>query len=409
MAVRYANARLPDGSQHHIEVEGGRIAALLPISAPPTGKDTVDLGGAFVLPPLVDGHIHLDKTLLGLPWVPNQAAGNQVADRIEAERKVRAARSLPEAETGANLVRQVMASGTLHMRTHVDIDNQLGLRNLHEILKVRERFRDLVTIEIVAFPQSGVRRSPGTAELLDAAIAEGADLVGGLDPVGIDGDQDGHLDAIFGVAGKHGVGVDIHLHDGGEGGLAQIEAIARRTRAAGLQGKVAISHAFALGSVPTMSAARTADLLAGTGVAIMSHGPGGATIPPIRLLREHGVRVFGGSDNIRDAWSPFGNGDMLERAMMIAYRANFRHDEELALAFDMVTGTAADVLGIAPYGIAVGGPADFVVVEAQSLAEAVAARPRRKLVIKAGKVVAGDGALAVSPRQSDGAIMRDSH
>ena len=389
----YANARLPDGNQHHIEVEGGRISALLPISAPPSGKDTLDLGGAFVMPPLVDGHIHLDKTLLGLPWVPNQATGNRVADRIEAERKVRASRTLPEVETGSNLVRQVMASGTLHMRTHVDIDNQLGLRNLQEILKVRERFRDLVTIEIVAFPQSGVLRSPGTAELLDSAISEGADLVGGLDPVGIDGDLDGHLDGIFGVAAKHGVGVDIHLHDGGESGIVQMLAIAQRTEAAGLQGKVAISHAFALGSVSMDSAARTADVLARFRIAIMSHGPGGATIPPLKLLKEHGVEVFGGSDNIRDAWSPFGNGDMLDRAMMIAYRANFRHDHELALAFEMVTDAGARVLGLPDYGLRAGGPADFVAVEAESLAEAVATRRRRKLVVKAGRVIAEDGVL----------------
>jgi cytosine/creatinine deaminase len=281
------------------------------------------------------------------------------------------------------------------MRSHVDIDNQLGLKNLHEILKVRERFRDLVTIQIVAFPQSGILRSPGTAALLDAAIADGADLLGGLDPVGIDGDLNGHLDPIFAIAERRGVGIDIHLHDGGESGIAQIRAIAERTRAAGLQGKVAVSHAFALGSVPIELAERTSDLLAETGVAIMSHGPGGATIPPIKLLREHGVRVFGGSDNIRDAWSPFGNGDMLERAMMIGYRANFRHDAELALAFDMVSRTAADVLGIADYGIAVGGPADFVVVEAGSLAEAVATRPRRKLVVKAGRMVAKDGVLVL--------------
>jgi cytosine deaminase len=389
--VRFASATLPDGSKHDIEVSGGRIAALLPASD--TGD--LDLKGALTLPPLVDGHIHLDKTLLGLPWVPNQAAGNQVSDRIEAERKVRAARTVPEAETGANLVRQIVASGTLHMRSHVDIDNQLGLKNLREILRVRERFAELVTIQIVAFPQSGILRSPGTADLLAAAMAEGADLLGGLDPVGIDGDLDGHLDPIFGIAERRGCGIDIHLHDGGEAGLAQIEAIARRTRAAGLQGKVTISHAFALGSVPAVSAARTADLLAETGVAIMSHGPGGATIPPIKLLREHGVRVFGGSDNIRDAWSPFGNGDMLERAMMIGYRANFRHDEELALAFDMVTKAAADVLGIDGYGIAAGGPADFVVVEAGSLAEAVATRPRRKFVVKAGRVVAKDGVLVL--------------
>lgn len=391
--MRFSNATLAAGGRRDIEVAGGRIAALLPASGEPATGDTIDLGGALVLPPLVDGHIHLDKTLLGLPWVPNQAAGNRVADRIEAERKVRAARTVPESETGANLVRQVVASGTLHLRSHVDIDNRLGLRNLHEILKVRERFRDVVTIQIVAFPQSGILASPGTAALLDAAIAEGADLLGGLDPVGIDGDLDGHLDAIFAIAGRRGVGIDIHLHDGGEGGLAQIEAIAERTRAGGLAGKVAVSHAFALGSVPPETARRAADLLAESGVAIMSHGPGGATMPPIRLLKEHGVRVFGGSDNIRDAWSPFGNGDMLDRAMMIGYRANFRHDEELALAFDMVTKTAADVLGIEGYGIAAGGLADFVVVEAETLAEAVATRPRRKLVVKAGRIVARDGVL----------------
>jgi len=389
--VRFANATLPDGSSHDIEVEGGRISALLPASM--GGQGAVDLTGTLVLPPLVDGHIHLDKTLLGLPWVPNQAAGNKVADRIEAERRVRAARTVPEFETGSNLVRQVVASGTLHMRSHVDIDNRLGLRNLHEVLKIREHFRDLVTIEIVAFPQSGILRSPGTAGLLDEALAQGADLVGGLDPVGIDGDLDGHLDAVFSIAQRRGAGVDIHLHDGGEGGLAQILEIARRTEATGLQGKVAVSHAFALGSVSTDSVTRAADTLARAGVAIMSHGPGGATIPPLKLLREHGVEVFGGSDNIRDAWSPFGNGDMLDRAMQIGYRANFRHDEELAFAFDMVTAAGARVLGLADYGLRVGGRADFVAVEATTLAEAVATRKRRNLVVKSGRIVAMDGAL----------------
>jgi cytosine deaminase len=389
--VRFANATLPDGSRCDIDVEGGRIAALLPAS--PATPDAVDLGGTLVLPPLVDGHIHLDKTLLGLPWVPNQAAGNQVSDRIEAERRVRAARTVPEFETGSNLVRQVIASGTLHMRTHVDVDNQLGLRNLHEVLKIRDHFRDLVTIEIVAFPQSGILRSPGTAALLDEAIAQGADLVGGLDPVGIDGDLDAHLDAVFTIAERRGIGVDIHLHDGGEAGLSQILAIAERTEASGLQGKVAVSHAFALGSVSIDRVTRAADVLARAGVAIMSHGPGGATIPPLKLLRERGVEVFGGSDNIRDAWSPFGNGDMLERAMLIGYRANFRHDEELALALDMVTAAAARVLGLADYGFKVGGPADFVTVEATTLAEAVATRKRRNLVVKSGRIVARDGVL----------------
>ncbi len=371
------NARLPDGHRHDIEIRDGRIIAL----RPPTDSEPAVL----VMPPLVDGHIHLDKTLLGLPWVPNQAAGNAVADRIEAERKVRAQRTV--SETGANLVKQVVASGTLHMRTHVDIDNELGLRNLHAILEVRERFRDTVTIQIVAFPQSGIARSPGTDKLLDEAIAQGADLVGGLDPVGIDRDLDGHLDAIFAVANRRGVGIDIHLHDGGEGGIAEMLAIAERTRTLGLDGKVAISHAFALGSVATELAERTADVLAESGVAIMSHGPGAATMPPLPMLRAHGVEVFGGSDNIRDAWSPFGNGDMLERAMLIGYRANFRHDEELMLPYRMVTEAAARVLGLKDYGIKVGGPADFVAVEAGSIAEAIATRPPRKWVMQAGRIL----------------------
>ncbi len=258
---------------------------------------------------------------------------------------------------------------------------------------MRERFRDLVTIEIVAFPQSGIVRSPGTAKLLEEAIAQGADLVGGLDPVGIDGDLDGHLGTIFGIASRRGVGLDIHLHDGGEGGLAEIVAIAQRTKALGLKGRVAVSHAFALGSVSTELARSTADLLAEAGVAIMSHGPGAATMPPVKLLKEHGVEVFSGSDNIRDAWSPFGNGDMLERAMLVGYRANFRHDHELRLAFEMVTAAPARVLGLKDYGLKVGGPADLVVVEASGVPEAVATRPRRKMVIKAGRVVARDGAL----------------
>jgi len=382
------NATLPDGGKHDVQIEDGRIAAFLP----PTTSEP----GVMLLPPLVDGHIHLDKTLLGLPWVPNQAAGNTVSDRIEAERKVRAARTLSEAETGANLVRQVVATGTLHMRSHVDIDNQLGLKNLHAVLELRERFRDLVTIQIVAFPQSGLLRSPGTVALLDEAVAQGADLLGGLDPVGIDGNLAGHLDPIFAIAGKHGTGIDLHLHDGGEGGIAQMLAIAERTRAGGLEGKVAISHAFALGSVPTDLAARTADTLAEAGIAIMSHGPGAGTMPPLPLLRAHGVEVFGGSDNIRDAWSPFGNGDMLERAMLIGYRGNFRHDHELKLAYEMVTEAAARVLGLKDYGIKVGGSADFVAVEAETLAEAVAARPRRKWVMKAGRIVARDGVLVAA-------------
>jgi cytosine deaminase len=262
---------------------------------------------------------------------------------------------------------------------------------LHALLKVREAARDSVDIQIVAFPQSGVCVAPGVADLLDAAIAEGADLVGGLDPAGIDNNVEGHLDAIFGIAERRGVGLDIHLHDPGALGCFELRAIAERTLAAGLAGRVAVSHAFALGAVDDWEFARTAAALARADVAIMTNGPGAVTMPPVKRLRAAGVRVFAGSDNIRDAWSPLGEGDMLERAMLIAYRQDFRANADLELAFELATVASAQVLGIADYGLRPGGAADLVAINAGSIAEAVAARPKRSLVIKRGRVVARDG------------------
>jgi cytosine deaminase len=277
------------------------------------------------------------------------------------------------------------------VRTHVDIDSEVGLDSLHALLSVREETRDFIDMEIVAFPQSGVIADPGAADLLDQAIAEGAHLVGGLDPAGIDGDVGGHLDAIFGIAERRGVGLDIHLHDSGALGCYELREIAGRTLAAGLGGRVAVSHAFALGSVDEAELGSTAGALANARVAIMTSGPGLDPMPPVRRLIDAGVEVFAGSDNIRDAWSPYGSGDMLERAMLIGYRQGFLADEDLELAFSLAGAAGARVLGLAGYGLSLGAPADLVAIGAGSIAEAVASHPPRKLVMKRGRILARDG------------------
>ena len=159
------------------------------------------------------------------------------------------------------------------------------------------------------------------------------------------------------------------------------------------EGRTVISHAYCLGQASEGRLTKIAINLAKAGISIMTTAPADCPAPPVAALRAAGVNVCMGSDGIRDAWSPFGNGDMLDRAMMIAYRANFRHDHELALAFEMVTDAGARVLGLPDYGLRVGGPADFMAVEAETLAEAVATRRQRKLVVKAGRVIAQDGAL----------------
>ena len=232
------------------------------------------------------------------------------------------------------------------------------------------------------------------SDLLDQAIADGADLVGGLDPAGIDRDVEGHLDAIFGIAERRGVGLDIHLHDPGPLGCFELRQIAARASATGLVGRVAVSHAFALGAVDDYELGRTIEALARADVAIMTNGPGPAPMPPVRRLIADGVRVFSGSDNIRDAWSPYGNGDMLQRAMLIGYRQGLLADDDLTLAFELGNSRSAEILGLRDHGLRVGASADLVAIPAASVPEAVAAYPPRALVMKRGRVVARGGALA---------------
>jgi len=390
------HATLPDGSDAAIGIAAGCIAAIeADAAALESVRPAVDLGGRLVIPGLVEGHAHLDKTFLGEAWKPHRPCSGDfdVGERVAIEKDLLAEAGPVEARARA-LLETAIAHGTTHMRSHFDIDAEVGLRNLEALLGVRERYRESISIQLVAFPQSGIFKSPGTLELMDEALKLGADLVGGLDPASFDGDVDGHLDAVFGLAERHGAGVDIHLHDPDTLGLFQLDAIAERTLALGMQGRVAVSHAWALGEVPPASLAPAAERLAKAGVAIMTNAPGSNAFPPVLPMRAAGVTVFAGSDNVRDAWWPYGDADMLERAMLIGYRSGFYTDEELAVAFDLVTASGAKVLGLADYGLEVGAPADLVVLDARSVPEAVVARPHRRDVYKAGRLVARDGVFS---------------
>jgi cytosine deaminase len=312
--MRITDARLPTGALADITIAAGRIAAI----DPPSGAlADHDARGRLILPALTDGHVHLDKTLWGMPWRPNES-GASVRSRIEAERRIRPTLATPVQSRAQALLNAMAAHGTVALRTHADIDDTTGLGNLHAVLEVAQANRHRLDIQIVAFPQSGITTRPGVAELLDQALAQGADLIGGLDPQSIDGDADAHLDVVFRLATRHAKGIDIHLHDAGPSGNEQLRAIARRTVETGLSGKVTVSHAFSLGTPDARDFARTADALAAAGVAILTSAPGAAPMPPVLALRQHGVTIFAGNDNIRDLWSPHGTGDMLERVWLVA-------------------------------------------------------------------------------------------
>src|SRR5580700_8815590 len=156
-------------------------------------------------------------------------------------------------------------------------------------------------------------------------------------------------------------------------GLFNVQEICTRTKALGLQGKVTISHGFCLGSITERKAAEAAEMMAEAGVALVTHGAGGLTMPPVEILRAAGVLVFAGNDDIRDTWSPYGTGDLLERAAIIGWKGDFRRDGQIATAFDLVSAAAAKALGIADYGVAVGGAATLFTIAASSVPEAIAA------------------------------------
>jgi cytosine deaminase len=390
----FRNLRLGDGSPSAISVIEGRIAAIG--TAAKAGPDTniVDLDGALVLPGFVEGHIHLDTSFYGDTWRPHvpYTAGFDVRERVAIQHRNMAA-AAPMDQRARNQLELCITNGSVAMRSHVMVDGSVGLKSLETIVAVREQYRDLIDIQLVAFPQSGILTCPGTTELLDAAFDYGADVIGGLDPASLDRDVKGHLDVVFEIAEKRGVPVDFHLHESNMMGVFSIEEIAARTRALDMQGKVVISHAYGLGDVPTDTVRRIADLLAESGVAIMTNAPGARAFPPVLTLREAGVTVFAGSDNIRDSWWPYGDGDMLGRAMMIGYRSGFLTDDALGVAFDMVTGNGARALGIKDYGLQVGAPADFVVVKAAHIPEAVVAVPKPRTVYRRGKCIVRDGVL----------------
>ena len=216
-----------------------------------------------------------------------------------------------------------MRFGTSFVRTHVDVDTDAGLSSIEGVRAAAERLADKVTVEIVAFPQSGLLVRPGTVELLDAAMSEGADLVGGIDPAGFDRDPVGHLNAVFGVAERHAARVDIHLHDRGELGAWELELIAERTKALGMEQRVTVSHAFALATVNERRQSELVDLLATSGISVATAVPITVPMIPLSALHTAGVQVGVGNDGIRDLWSPYGNGDLLERAMLMASRCGF--------------------------------------------------------------------------------------
>jgi cytosine/creatinine deaminase len=386
------NVRPMGGTTVDMLIKNGFIHQMEP-EIIPVDETTQVLEGQnqLLLPGLVDAHAHVDKNLLGLPWHRNQVPGSRIRDYVDNERRLRRELNLSTRTQSAHQARAAVAAGTTHIRTHVDIDTEAGLAHFEGVMGTREEFEEALTMQLVAFPQSGMLVRPGTVELLEEAVKMGAECIGGLDPSTVDRDPVRHLDTIFGIADRYGVELDIHLHEPGMLGAFAVELIAERTQALGLQGRVTISHVFCLGMIEESYLNQLIDLLLENRITIMSLGSGTSQFPPLKRLYEAGISLCTGTDGVRDTWGPYNSVDILERVKLLGYRSGLRKDADIEMLLQIATCGGAKVMGDEDYGLQVGKRADLVIVAAETPAQAVIEKPVRTYVIKRGRLVAADG------------------
>jgi cytosine deaminase len=387
-------ARPWGGPAADVRIVDGSIAGILPAGTIPEADETlIDGRDRILLPSFADVHVHLDSTRIGLPFRPHTGTpgvwGMMLNDRAhwrEAEASI--------AERTTETLGQMIARGTTSVRSYAQVDVDARLERLEGVLAAKEAHRDRATVEVIAFPQAGLLREEGSFELLEEAMRQGADVVGGIDPCLLDRDPAKHLDLVFGLAERYNAPIDIHLHEPDQLAKFSAELIVERTRALGMTGRVTISHGYGLGQLPHVQLVPLLEQFAELDIAWATIAP--ATPLPTLLLAEHGIRLGLGEDGQRDYWSPYGNADMLDRTWQMAFTNNFRRDEDVEHCVAIATIGGRSVLGTAPAlrgsldrpGLAVGDPADLQLVPGETVTSAVMDRLPDRTVIFRGTVVA---------------------
>ena len=389
-------ARLPgaDGLRD-LGVRDGRWA-----EPEPEAAEVVELGGALVTPPLVEPHIHLDAVLtVGEPRY-NLTGSLFEGIAIWAER----VKDLT-AEDVKRRVRQVLrwqlANGVQHVRSHVDVcDPQLTA--LRALVELRDEVRGQMEMQLVAFPQQGIYSFDGGEELMRKAVQAGADVVGGIPHFEITREYgERSVKFAMALAAEHGLRVDIHCDETDDDHSRFSEVMAAETIRLGLEGRVTASHTTAMHSYNAAYAFRLINNLRRARMHMVTNPLDNSVLQgrfdayPIRRghtrvkeLLDAGVNVCIGHDSVMDPWYPLGYGDPLQAAMVLAHYGQMSGYEELKTLVRMITVQPALALGLENYGLEVGRPAGLVVFEAPTESDAIRLVPRRRLVLRAGKVVA---------------------
>lgn len=384
----------------------GRIAALetaIPVSA---AERTVDLNGKLVVPGLVDAHQHLDKSgtrrLVRNPeaTLAGASAGYRALAAIATRDEV--------AARARRTIDRCVAHGTVAIRSHTNIETESDIRGIEVLIGLRESYRDRVTLQVVAHLTSDApRKLDACRQWLQAAIAAGADVIGGV-PQYAD-EPLAFLDLLFAFAEKSGLPLDMHIDEHLDNARLLFDAVIERTLAHGMQGRVTASHCCALSATSPDTARRIIAGLVKAEIAIVTlpaanlflQGRDAERLAPRGLTRVHelldaGVQVAAASDNIQDPFIPIGSGDLLEIARWTLVAGHLGLND-LATAFSMVSSVPARILGLDNDLIRLGARADLLIANAEDVDDLVATGATDRTVLVAGRVVAGELELAKSP------------
>ncbi|WP_066065051.1 amidohydrolase family protein [Neobacillus soli] len=370
----------------HLKIEGGNVAEITQVM--PTGDENqFDAKQLLLLPSLRDMHIHIDKTYYGGPWKACTPLTKGIFTRLEEEKEL-LPKLLPTAQERAEkIIELYLKNGHTHIRTHCNVDPVIGLKNLEATVNALKKYEDVLTYEIVAFPQHGLLRSD-SVQLIRDAMKNGATLVGGVDPATVDRNIEKSLHTIFEIAVENNKGVDIHLHDPNTLGAFTFERMAHYTKEAGLKGRATISHGMALGDLQGDALSEMAAILKEQKIDVTTTVPVNRATIPIPMLDQSGISVSVGHDSLTDHWSPFGTGNTIQKLGTLAER--FRLSDEYSLSTVLKYGTG----GVTPLNEKgdrvwpkVGDEATMMLVNATCSAEAVARRASVESLFFKGKKV----------------------
>ncbi|MGB9958809.1 amidohydrolase family protein (plasmid) [Haloferax prahovense] len=371
-----------------------------------SGTRELDVGGGLVSPGFIDAHFHTDMAFAAAgERFPNY--NEQTYSRMELVGKSQeffANESVSDLKSRIRrAVEQAVANGILHMRNHVYVDSNVGTKIVEATLEVRDELDDVLDMQIVAFPQQGFLRDPGSQDAARAALEMGADLVGGIDPASMNNNIEGTIATWFDIATDYGVDIDAHVHDRGTVGMYTLERLATETVERGYEGRVTASHCFSLADAAAtegqpylegrleqaMETFAAADLRVVT--CYQSTRPG----MPIQQFHDNELVMAHGTDEAQDVWESHGNLNPLEAMQIASLKLRLASgrrwgtNDGLASLWQLITNQGAEILDIGDtYGIETGTPADLVVHNVASPQWAIIENPAPQYVIKNGHIVA---------------------